>query len=243
MPVLKNKRGDKIDVGCGGFGGDNVLGTVEEKDGTLVVGAKVTISNQSKAGEVADDTTNGQGKFDKDVDAEAGNLIAVTATWKDGNGRRHTVSGTFRCPKAEEEHAAVRPEVDRAAMIARLEDLIEENLAFVAGRQALLNGLHEQLDWLVNDDLNAVARLEDRDQQKESIDKSIVREVRELENKFESARAGGGVPPSDLQWAILQEMFNLIKKLITKAFILQELPPPEFRPGPGGDGPGGITSA
>jgi hypothetical protein len=112
MPTFTNTRGDTVVVTCGGFGGDNVLGTVEEKTGNITVpvkGADVTASNSSKAGEVA-----------------------------------------------------------------------------------------------------------------------------RLENKFESARAQGGVPPSDMQWAITQEMFELLKKLVFKAFLLQGLKPPPLRPGPEG---------
>ena len=239
MPTFTNAQGDTLEVTCGGFGGDNVLGTVEEKAGNITVpvsGADVTVSNSSKAGEVGDDTTNNQGKFDIDVDAECRNLILVYVRWKDANKRRHVITGKFRCPCPDEnkETAASQTSDQKLELIDRLESRIEENLALVASKQALLNAWHDQLSVLVNDDLNALGQGEDKEEQKKEIDQRIREEVARLENKFESARAQGGVPPSDMQWAITQEMFELLKKLVFKAFLLQGLKPPPLRPGPEG---------
>ena len=239
MPTFTNTRGDTVVVTCGGFGGDNVLGTVEEKTGNITVpvkGADVTVSNSSIAGEVGDDKTNNQGKFDIDVDAACRNLILVYVRWRDSNRRRHVITGRFRCPCPDEEtETACSTDSDqKLAMIDRLETNIEENLALVASRQALLNAWHDQLSVLVNNDLNALGQGDDKEEQKKAIDKRIQEEVARLENKFESARAQGGVPPSDMQWAITQEMFELLKKLVFKAFLLQGLKPPPLRPGPEG---------
>ena len=229
MATITNKAGDTITAECGGTGGDNVLGTVEEKVGTSLVpveGAKVTISNQSQPGEVEETTTNKRGQFDVDVDAACENLIFISAVWKDGGGKIHVVRGRFRCPDCPKERAAREPHIEkRMADLDRLEGRLIELIAEQVDRQALIDALSGQALIRVVEGLNAL-RHENREVQQKLIDEGILAEIRRLLEKFDLSSQG--VPPPERMWDILQEMLALLLKLTLKAFWLQQKTLPEF---------------
>ena len=230
MATITNKAGDTITVECGGAGGDNVLGTVEEKVGQNLVpvdGAKVTISNQSVAGEVEETKTNKRGQFDVDVDAACGNLIFVSATWTDGNKRVHLVRGTFRCPPCPKGRERAEPCIeDRMAEIDRVEAQLVGLIAEQVARQALIDEVSGQMLIRVVEGLNAL-RHEDREVQQKLIDEGILAEIRALLNKLELS-SSKGPPPPERMWDILKEMLALLLKLVFKAFWLQRMMLPEL---------------
>lgn len=238
MPRLTNKFGDSIDVKCGGAGGDNVLGTVEEASSggtsTPVGGAAVVVSNMSQAGEVAEATTNGSGAFDVDVDAECNNLIYVSATWKDGGGRIHVVKGRFRCDPCKKAQPAASTDA-RLASIALIEDRILEQIVRRDLQQDLVAALQEQAADAVIADLNALREL-DKAGQQNAIDERMAREIVNLLRKLHQARESGA-PSTQQMMDLIEEMILLLLKFTAKLFWLQGRPWPEFeRPRPGGGG-------
>ncbi len=96
-----------------------------------------------------------------------------------------------------------------------------------------------QLYELIQTDLfkyvNSVSKIDNTDQQKKEIDKAITQELYKLHNKFKHARDSKSIPPPEQQWAMLEELWNLILKMVGKLFLLQNMPIPEMPPAPGGD--------
>lgn len=66
----------------------------------------------------------------------------------------------------------------------------------------------------------------------EGLDKEIARELEELYRKLERARRFRPAPPPEFQWAILEEIIQLLLKLVWKAFFLQKMKPPPLPPLP-----------
>lgn len=60
----------------------------------------------------------------------------------------------------------------------------------------------------------------------EGLDKEIRRELEELYRKLASARKFRPAPPPEFQWGILEEVVQLLLKLVWKAFYLQKMKPP-----------------
>ena len=83
--------GGSVTVSLGGFGGDNIIGTVTDPSGTMVPNASVSVAAPSGQGT---DTTNNSGKYDIDANASVGDRVAVTVEWVDAAGRRHVLRGT-----------------------------------------------------------------------------------------------------------------------------------------------------
>jgi hypothetical protein len=239
MPRITNARGDFIDVECGGFNGDNVLGTVEEVSSggasVPVGGAKMVVSNMSQAGEVAEADTNGAGTFDVDVDAACGNLIYVSATWKDTNKRVHVVKGSFRCPPCEKDQARAKPRKpeERLARIDRMEERLVGLIAEQTARQGLIAAIQAQMADDVIADLNALGDLE-RKAQQAAIDERLQKEIIKLLEKIAMARESG-TPPTDRIMDMIEEIVLLQLKLFAKMSWLQEQRLPEY-PRPGGGG-------
>jgi hypothetical protein len=247
MPTLTNALGDKVTVDCGGFGDDNVFGTVEEnaKQGNFIpVGnARVRIINFTN-GEETTVNTNAQGNFDEDLDAAPCHKIWVHVEWKDGNGGWHIISGFFKCPPCNQ-GAGPNTIEERQELLDRLETGVLELTAVELEHRAALSVLHEEVESLFHAQLNAFSALKTDEERKRAIDKSIQEELGALHIKFSLARAQGPVPSPEQQWQILEELWKLLQKLVWKAFVLQGLKPPEFPPRPprppGGGSSGGIT--
>ena len=205
--TFTNAMGDKLTVTCGGFGGDNVLGTVEEASSggalTPVKGATVVISDATN-GEGAQTTTNANGVFDEDVDAACNDLIVMVASWVDAAGRNHHISARFRCTCEEKEAADEtarrgRPTADDrferiAKLEARIPSLIDDGLYHAQVAQSVQ---WEALTQVIAD-LSALARDPGKDDaKKEGLDKRILEELRKLLEKIE--RFGPNPPSPDHQ--------------------------------------------
>ena len=89
MTTLTNKQGDKVEVNLGGFGGDNVLGGVEDSTGAPINNAKVTVTNVN-TNDQATETTGNDGEYDVDVNAGPGTKFLSTL-----NGRTAPVPGMW----------------------------------------------------------------------------------------------------------------------------------------------------
>ena len=244
--TFTNAAGDTLTVECGGTGGDNVLGTVEEKSGnalTAVKDAAVTVANTTE-NETEDTTTNRNGEFDVDVDAGCNDLILVRVTWVGADKKRHTINASFRCQCDDEEegeksHARVDSADRRFEKIARLEAALPDLIAETAHHTRVAQSVQWETLVQVIGDLAALAA-EGEEQQKEALDKRILDEAKRLLDKLQ--QYGPSPPPPDIMWLIMLEMIALIFKLISKAFLLQKLPLPEFplpKWFPDGQGPGG----
>jgi hypothetical protein len=249
MATLTNQRGDRVTIDCGGFGGDNVFGTVEENAGqgnfVLVQGARVRLINLSN-GEQTNPAvfTNAQGKFDVDLDAARCHKIWAHVEWRDGNGAWHIVVGTFKCPPCDQ-GAGPKTIEERAALLGRLESSVLELTAVQLEQRAAIAVLHQEAESLLQTQLNAFIALKTDEERKRAIDQEIRQELGALQVKFDFARAQGPFPTPEQQWRILEELWKLLQKLVWKAFVIQGMVPPEFPPQPprppGGGGGGGIT--
>lgn len=246
MAILTNPQGDRVTIDCGGFGGDNVFGTVEEnaRQGNFlpVNNARVRLINLTN-GEQTNPAvfTNAQGKFDVDLDAGQCHKIWAHVEWRDGNGAWHIVVGTFKCPPCDT-GAGPRTIEERAALLERLESSVLELTAVQLEQRAAVAVLHQEAESLLQSQLNAFSALQTDEERKQAIDREIRAELGALQEKFDLARAQGPFPTPEQQWRIIEELWKLLQKLVWKAFVLQGLKPPAFpsRPPGGGDG-GGIA--
>jgi hypothetical protein len=234
--TFTNGMGDKLTVKCGGFGGDNVLGTVEEASSggalTPVKGATVVITDVTN-GQGTQTTTNANGVFDEDLDVACNDLIVMVVSWVDAGGKNHHITARFRCTcddsetKQELAHRGRETADDRFERISQLEARIPSLIDEGVYRAQVAQSVQWEALTQVLADLSALARDPGKDDdKKKDLDKRILEELKKLLEKIE--RFGPNPPPPDYQWLIMLELIGLILKLVSKVFLLQGLPPPEF---------------
>lgn len=227
MPIFKNARGDRLTVDCGGFGGDNVLGTVEENAGNSllpVAGAMVVVVNLTN-GDSGQALTNANGVFDIDMDAACNHRIKVVATWTAQNGL-HRILATFSCPPCEKP-AEIPDSAARQKTLQRLEQRGLEQIDRMVTDAIVLASLQEEAAGRVVAEVNALSAGGDTPEARRQLDGMMHQELSQLLRKMEQARQAGPVPPNSLQWAILEEVVQLLQKMVLKVFWLQgkSLPP------------------
>jgi len=103
-----------------------------------------------------------------------------------------------------------------------------------------LASAESEMDVSLASILTDINETKGEDERKRKLDEEIRREFYELTYKMRS------MPPEPNprdQWSVTQELWRLIQKLIWKAFILQNMDPPEVpkppKPPKPGNGPGG----
>jgi len=81
----------------------------------------------------------------------------------------------------------------------------------------------DEIAWL-----NGLRQLP-RDQQAQALDRSFIEELEELQEKLRRLKRDRA-PNPDQQWAVIQELINLLYKLVFKVFWLQGQTPPAIDP-------------
>jgi Fe-S-cluster formation regulator IscX/YfhJ len=229
MSTLKNKLGDEVTVDIGGFGGDNVKGSVTDKSGAPINNARVKVIDINNDQEGVEITGN-DGEYDIDVDASPGDRVFVHVEWQDATGKWHVVTGFVTLPKEENSDSQQMPE-EIYDKISKFENNAMRFNEISSAYNTAMVSLYDEIQLEFAKYFVSLQKLDDPKKQKERLDEAILSEMAKLKDKFYMARKKDGVPGSNEHWAITEELFNLILKLIGKAFILQGMQPPTLPEG------------
>ncbi len=229
MTTLTNAQGDKVKVNLGGFGGDNVLGGVEDSDGAPINNARVVVTNISNEQQETEDPTGNDGEYDVDVDAKAGDRLFIHAQWTDGAGQVHVVSGFVTLAAA-----AAAPDSPNISELFELEKMAQAKAASQVKKGLPADSFYQASDGMLTSILNGLGNQSSEDQ-KTILDRLMKEEVLQLLAKIRSAR---GRPRNDSDtWSAIEELMAMVLKLYFKTLILQGrglelLPEPGPQPGP-----------
>lgn len=238
MTTITNNWGDSATVGRGGIGDDNVTGTVTDKDGNLVPGARVKVNNITNGAEGLG-KTDATGGYDIDADAKKGDRIHIHIEWKDAAGRWHVITDIVTINGEEDEkQEPSTPKIETPEDHLRVIEEMENHAMRLSLESTALDKAMIQLYGVIQSDMirfmDSLRQL-DENQQRIMIDKMMVKEIKDLIYKYLNAKRSKRIPTPSEQWAILEEMLQILMKLIYKVFLLQHEKPPDFRPKKGYD--------